>query len=73
MTYDPRLPEKCLATNPGTDETIIIVRGERGYHPFPGKDARAYNARHGISDAVVEAMLIGSMFGWHVPGARYPE
>lgn len=34
-----------------------------------GRDADAFNARHGITAAQVEAMMIGSVFGWDVPGA----
>lgn len=70
MAYDNRLPEKCLAKNPSDGETIIIVRGERGYHPFPGRDADRFNARRNITPEMVEAMLVGSMFGWDVPGAK---
>ena len=64
-----KLPERCLAKHPTDGSTILIQRGVAGYWPFPGRDVDAYNARHGITPALVEAMQIGSMFGWDVPGA----
>lgn len=77
MEVDERgLPAQCLATHPTTGETIIIVRDERGYHPFGKVDVHDWNRRHGISRAQVEAMLAGSMFGFSCPAARpeaYPE
>lgn len=68
--YNTKLPDLCAARLPIDNSPILIRRGERGYHPAPGLDVDAYNARHNISEAVAEAMLIGSMFGWHVPGAN---
>ena len=72
------LPERCYSLLPGSKDVIIIRRNEMGYYktdiPTASKeDARAivnlYNARLGVSKAQEEAMKIGSMFGWDVPGA----
>lgn len=67
-----QLPEICAALHPTDNSPILIRRGEAGYHPWPGKteeDVTRFNERHGISDDVIEAMLIGSIAGWGVPGA----
>lgn len=63
------LPDMCAAAHPTDQAPILIRRGERGFYPAPGIDVGGYNARHGITDKQVECMLIGSMFGWEVPGA----
>lgn len=51
----------------------LIHRGTHGYTPFPAirdqAGVDAFNARHDVSPAAAEAMLVGSMFGWDVPGA----
>lgn len=65
-----KLPDHCAALNPSTKQPILILKGEIGYHPAPsGLNVDDYNKRHGISKAQQQAMLIGSMFGWEVPGA----
>jgi hypothetical protein len=41
-----------------------------GFWPMPPRfDPERFNEEHGISPAQVEAMQIGSMFGWDCPGA----
>ena len=67
---ETKLPAFCAAVNPTTGETILIKRGERGYWPWYG-DADAFNAARGISANQREAMAIGSMFGWDVPGVAH--
>ncbi len=65
-----KLPPVCAARHPITDAPIMIRRGEHGYHPAPPSlDPDGYNRRHNITPAQAEAMLVGSMFGWEVPGA----
>lgn len=65
-----KLPPYCASKLPSTGETILIKRGEPGYHPAPQiADPSAFNDEHGITPAQAEAMFAGSMFGWHVPGA----
>ncbi len=65
-----RLPRVCLAITPGTNEPIRIVRGVEGkYAVHPNTDVARFNNERGITDAQVKAMIAGSMFGWHCPGA----
>jgi len=72
-----KLPAKCAQRLPGPEVPILIVAGEKGYHPLSAAfDVDDWNERHGVTPAQAEAMLIGSMFGWEVPGAdpdSYPE
>jgi hypothetical protein len=65
-----RLPRVCLAHTPGTNEKVRIVRGVEGkYWVHPNSDVERFNSERGITKHQVEAMLIGSMFGWESPGA----
>ncbi len=70
------LPEFCFSVNNITNEVILIKRGESGYYPYfdgiyKGEDyAKRRNDEFGITPAQVDAMVIGSMFGWDVPGAK---
>jgi hypothetical protein len=64
------LPKMCAAYLPSDNSPIWIARGATGYWPAPADlDVNAFNTKHAISKAQVEAMFAGSMFGWHVPGA----
>lgn len=72
------LPEQCYSVLPDTGELIIIKKGESGYYRTDidmGSKAEnralaeEYNAKSGISKAQEQAMSVGSMFGWAVPGA----
>lgn len=72
------LPERCYSVLSGSDEIIIIKRGEKGYFktdiPVTDKDeawsiVNEYNAKLGVSRAQEEAMKAGSMFGFQVPAA----
>jgi hypothetical protein len=81
-----KAPELCYVlirgAKPGK-RIGIIKRGESGYYLTDFDSAEAsddvardcvkhFNKKLGVSPAHAEAMEIGSMFGWHVPGAR-PE
>lgn len=80
---EAKLPESCYGVL-STDNTIIIIkRGETGYYktdwPSTGIGSEAYqkaidwakelNDGLGVTPAQAEAMKVGSMFGWDVPGA----
>lgn len=65
---------------PGKRIAYVTYR-EDGYTPtvyddplFTQEDAERIvtelNADSGVSQAIAEAMLAGSMFGWHVPAAE---
>lgn len=72
------LPELCFSTLPSTGQLICIKRGESGYYPSDWDTgdkernvelADELNARRGVTPAQRQAMEIGSMAGWDVPGA----
>ncbi len=72
------LPEQCYGVLPNTGEFIIVKKGESGYYrtdiSMGSKEenralADEYNGKLGVSKAQAAAMLVGSMFGWQVPGA----
>lgn len=65
----PGLPRVSASKNMETGESIIIRRGHLGYWPAPGLDVDAFNALQKVLPNQLEAMIAGSMFGWHVPGA----
>lgn len=79
------LPERCYAVLPGRRLLIELRRGEPGYWPCviaamcdgelpPVEEiADVLNAELDVTPAQVESMLVGSMFGWHVPGANVAE
>jgi hypothetical protein len=73
------LPDLCFSTLPGTGDLICIKRGETGYYPsdwntgdpVQNRELADYNNRRlGVSYAVEQAFLTGSMSGWDVPGAN---
>ena len=72
------LPEACFATLPGMGNLVILKRGETGYYRSDWETgnkaenkqiADLHNAASGINPAQVSAMQVGSMCGFHVPGA----
>jgi len=77
-----RLPYCCAATDHEANETVFIVRGFPGYRPmkpmnalkgvvaYEQMSAKKWNETHGVTDAQYNAMMIGSMFGWEVPGVE---
>lgn len=68
-----KLPEIAFSELPGRGVIVIIKRGESGYYPtqdtYVGRDVDELNASLGVTPAQAEAMLNGSIFGWHVPAA----
>ena len=72
-----KLPAQCAARSPTSGKPILITAGEIGFRPiFPDDfDVEAFNRESGVTPAQVEAMLVGSMFGFDAPGAdpdNYP-
>lgn len=65
------LPEYCYAKKPSTGEVIKIRKGESGYYPvLADVNCDELNAILGVTKGQAEAMLVGSMFGWNIPGAN---
>ena len=76
MPDDPaclsKLPPRCFARLPSTGEIIAIIRGEAGYRPVVTvQTVEQLNASlpEPPTPEQVEALLVGSIFGWHVPAA----
>ena len=72
------LPELCFSTLASSGQLICIRRGESGYYPSQWDTgdkernvelADELNERRGVTPAQRQAMEIGSMAGWDVPGA----
>ena len=71
------LPPACCSYLESTGEIIYITKGEKGYIPQgpipegrrPREVVDEINKSAGITRAQEEAMVAGSMFGFHVPGA----
>jgi hypothetical protein len=54
----------------GNSPLVAVKRGEQGFYPIEALlSADQLSAFEGVTDAQREAMLTGSMFGWHVSGA----
>lgn len=72
-----RLPRECYSVDEVSGKIIRIKRGVEGYFPCanvpPSYNARELadklNADDGITAYQEEAMVNGSMFGFHVPAA----
>lgn len=65
------LPDQAIVNQPTTGEPVRVVKGASGFWPYLGHHDRiqSLNQSWGADDeAVQEAMLIGSLFGWEVPG-----
>lgn len=72
------LPEMCFSTLPITGDLICIKRGETGYYPSDWSTddkernvqiADDANEKLGVTPEQRQAMEVGSMAGWDVPGA----
>ena len=72
------LPELCFSVLPSTGELICIKRGESGYYRSDWNTddkeenielADYNNERLGVTPEQRQAMEVGSMAGWDVPGA----
>ena len=67
------LPLYCYGYLPTTGEEIRIDFATSGYTPYrklkSDKEVKEINREIGVTPAQAEAMKVGSMFGWKVPGA----
>lgn len=65
------LPEVCASRNPADDSPVLLKRGEKGFWPMSATNVtpEECNKAWGITKSQEKAMLVGSMFGWNVPGA----
>ena len=72
------LPDVCFSTLKTTGELICVKKGENGYYhserSTPDKErnvelADELNENLGVTPEQRQAMEVGSMFGWDVPGA----
>jgi len=68
-----KLPELCYGAHITTGETIVIKRGEKGYHDtgygVQGEEAiNSINQRMGVTRQQRAAMEFGSIIGFDVPG-----
>ncbi len=69
QTDDSKLPPMCAARDLA-GRPVFVRRGQTGYYDaHPDTDPDFWNAREGITPAVVEAMTFGSLFGFDKPGA----
>ena len=71
---DKDLPAECFVRLETDGSLARIVRGERGYYSCSGGYTKPelvdrLNEELGVSPVQREAMLMGSMWGWEVPGA----
>jgi hypothetical protein len=69
-----KLPELCYSAHISTGETVVLKRGEKGYHDtgygVQGEEAiNRLNERLGVSRPQRAAMEFGSILGFNVPGA----
>lgn len=73
-----KLPRECYHVMEVSNEIIRVVRGMQGYYPTDiptvSRDhaqmlADKMNKELGVTKAQAEAMFVGSLFGWNVPGA----
>lgn len=65
-----KLPHYAAAFHNVTGCPIILERGREGFYLLTsGEHPDSFNKRLGVTPAQREAMICGSMFGFHVPGA----
>lgn len=64
------LPKVYAARNPADGSPILIKRGKIGFLPLTGNASpEECNEAWGVSKEQAQAMLVGSISGWHVIGA----
>jgi hypothetical protein len=79
-----KLPSRCAVPHPYEGAWIITIKGMQGYlnQTLSEEQAAVFNAhQHNLEPnnydprrhSTQEAMRVGSMFGWEVPGADPAE
>ena len=67
------LPAQAYVLKSGSDEVILVKKGETGFYPTALRGDREFvrglNEKLNVTPAQAQAMMTGSLFGWHVPGA----
>tara|TARA_R100000152_G_C6665477_1_gene103206 strand:- start:113 stop:418 length:306 start_codon:yes stop_codon:yes gene_type:complete len=71
---DKGLPSWCFVKNYSDNKLTVVKRNEMGHNPFFGmlisiEKINDANEMIGVTPEQSQAMQVGSMFGWHVPGA----
>ncbi len=71
---DRGLPSWCFAKHYTAGTLTVVTRDEMGHNPFfgypiPMENIDEANKMIGVTTEQSQAMQVGSMFGWHVPGA----
>ena len=73
LAHDRGLPRYCYGFIPTSKEEIRIDIAESGYTPVSKngnmKHVLEMNRELGVTRPQMEAMKVGSLFGWNVPGA----
>jgi len=64
-----RLPPECMVREPSSGKGVLVRRGVRGYYPVQTRLTVEEFNEGIVTPAQAEAMLVGSMCGWEVPGA----
>lgn len=67
------LPPLCYVRHPTSGETVVILHGEDGYRTLGTLcSPECLNAKLSPTptEAQINAMKHGSMFGWDTPGAK---
>jgi hypothetical protein len=58
----------------GSAPVIAVVYGASGYYPlYTALTPDELNEKTGATPEEIEAAIVGSMFGWDVPGAKLAE
>lgn len=66
------LPKYAFVQSHVSGETMMIVRGEKGFQfdkNVAKFTAEELNTIRGVKPEEVKAMEVGALFGWDVPGA----
>ena len=71
---DRGLPSWCFVKHYTAGTLTVVTRDVMGHDPFfgysiPMENMNEANKMIGVTTEQGEAMQIGSMFGWHIPGA----